>query len=167
MTGDQRTPDRGRGQVARNRLTGILAEQADRIFLLFIVAVCGFTLAEASGSDFGALSAPGPALWPTVVSVVTAGTAVLALWWGREAPESVDRRSFTRVIGCLGAFLLFLLLYDFAGFVPASALALLIILRWVCGENWLPSVLTASLGSVGTYSLFGLALQVPLTGFGS
>ena len=112
----------------------------------------------------GTLAGPGPGLWPFINSVAVIGLAPLVLL-ARHRFHPPSRAGLLRVVGVAVPLLLFVPLYDWAGFIGAGAPALLVIARWVGGMSWLPAIAVSVLTPVIVYVLFAMLLSVNLRAF--
>jgi len=111
----------------------------------------------------GHLTAPGPGLWPFVVSVlVTVLSVVLALVGRRGTDtEKFSRSSVLTAIAVL-TLVLFALVLPLIGFEIPSLLLTFVWLRFLGKESWVSSV-AISVGTVAVfYLLFVVLLQIPL-----
>ena len=112
----------------------------------------------------GTLAAPGPGLWPFINSVAVIVLALLVLL-ARHRFHPPARAGLLRVVGMVVPLLLFVPLYDWAGFIGAGAPALLVITRWVGGMRWLSAIAVSALTPVIVYVLFAMLLGVNLRAF--
>ncbi len=114
--------------------------------------------------DVGSLRLPGPGAWPFLLSLAfiflggwllfrpdPAAKTLTSLEprWGRLALALVTLFGYVMILGLLG-------------YLVATSLLLFVQLRWVESCNWRTSLLTAVLGSVISFVVFGLWLKVPL-----
>jgi putative tricarboxylic transport membrane protein len=132
-----------------------------RIAPLLLLA---FGVAAVIGSrrlGLGELTAPGPGLWPFIVSVLLTGTAVALVFL--DPAEDYERwtRGTMRIIAGLVSLGVFILLFQAFGFVAAAFLMLLLWLRVFGGESWRWSLGLAAAGTAVMYLLFVEALGVP------
>jgi hypothetical protein len=111
----------------------------------------------------GRMTAPGPGLWPFVVSgLIAVLSVVLALVdRGGTDTEKFSRSSVLTAIAVL-TLVLFAFALPLIGFEIPSLLLTFVWLRFLGRQRWFPSV-AISVGTVaGFYVLFVLLLQIPL-----
>ena len=111
----------------------------------------------------GQLTAPGPGLWPFVISVVITTLAVVLALTGRHGvdTEKFSRSSLTVAIAVATLVLLALAL-PVIGFEIPSLLLTFVWLRFLGKESWRSSIVI-SLGTVvAFYLLFVLVLKIPV-----
>jgi putative tricarboxylic transport membrane protein len=109
----------------------------------------------------GDVSAPGPGLWPTAVSLIVIGTAALLVF--RDIPEDYEawsRHSLVAAAG-FGILALFIQLFQVIGFLPASVLMLFVWLKVLAKESWRMSLLLAVVGAVALHFIFANVFEVP------
>ena len=115
------------------------------------------------GLGLGRLTAPGPGLWPFVVSVVITTLSVVLALTGRRGTdtEKFSRASVMTAIAVLTLVLLAFLL-PLIGFEIPSLLLTFVWLRFLGKESWRSSI-AISVGTVAAfYLLFVVLLQIPL-----
>jgi putative tricarboxylic transport membrane protein len=126
-----------------------------------LVGVAG--VVGSLGLGLGRLTAPGPGLWPFVVSVVITTLSVVLALTGRHGTDT-ERFSRASVMTALAVLTLVLLgvALPLIGFEIPSLLLTFVWLRFLGKESWRSSIVI----SVGTvfafYVLFVLLLQIPL-----
>jgi putative tricarboxylic transport membrane protein len=126
-----------------------------------LVGVAG--VVGSLGLGLGRLTAPGPGLWPFVVSVVITTLSVVLALTGRHGTdtERFSRASVMTAVAVLTLVLLGVAL-PLIGFEIPSLLLTFVWLRFLGKESWRSSIVI----SVGTvfafYVLFVLLLQIPL-----
>jgi putative tricarboxylic transport membrane protein len=126
-----------------------------------LVGVAG--VVGSLGLGLGRLTAPGPGLWPFVVSVVITTLSVVLALTGRDGTDT-ERFSRASVMTALAVLTLVLLgvALPLIGFEIPSLLLTFVWLRFLGRESWRSSIVI----SVGTvfafYVLFVLLLQIPL-----
>jgi putative tricarboxylic transport membrane protein len=126
-----------------------------------LVGVAG--VVGSLGLGLGRLTAPGPGLWPFVVSVVITTLSVVLALTGRDGTDT-ERFSRASVMTALAVLTLVLLgvALPLIGFEIPSLLLTFVWLRFLGKESWRSSIVI----SVGTvfafYVLFVLLLQIPL-----
>jgi putative tricarboxylic transport membrane protein len=125
------------------------------------VGVVGVALSLDYG--LGSLRAPGPGLWPFIISVVIAGLALLLLAVGRhlDDSEAFSRSSLLPVAGAV-TFVVLAVLMPTIGFeIPSLALCV-IWLRYLGGETWRSTILVSLATVAAFYALFLYGLGIPL-----
>lgn len=135
-----------------------------RLHLLGPLAVLGtgvVALVGAVGLSLGELTAPGPGLWPFVVALLVAGTAVILLVVDDPADYEPWTRGSVRVLGGIACLAVFVVLFEVIGFLLPAFAMLLLWLRVFGRESWRWSLGLAVAGSVGLWALFDQALGVP------
>ncbi|MFC0628127.1 tripartite tricarboxylate transporter TctB family protein [Kribbella deserti] len=126
-----------------------------------LIGVAG--LAGSLRLGLGELTAPGPGLWPFVISVVITSLSVVLAFVGRQAKdtEKFSRASVQTAVAIATLVLLALALPVIGFEIPSLALTF-VWLRFLGKESWRSSIVI-SLGTViAFYVLFVLLLQIPL-----
>lgn len=126
-----------------------------------LIGLAGLILSARLG--LGQLTAPGPGLWPFLISVVLTVLSVLLALTGRHGidTEKFSRSSLTVAIAVATLVLLALAL-PVIGFEIPSLLLTFVWLRFLGKESWRSSIVI-SLGTVvAFYVLFVLVLKIPL-----
>jgi putative tricarboxylic transport membrane protein len=115
------------------------------------------------GLGLGQLTAPGPGLWPFVVSVVITTLSVVLALTGRRGTdtEKFSRASVMTAIAVLTLVLLAFLL-PLIGFEIPSLLLTFVWLRFLGKESWRSSIAISVGTVVAFYLLFVVLLQIPL-----
>ncbi|TCO44522.1 tripartite tricarboxylate transporter TctB family protein [Kribbella antiqua] len=115
------------------------------------------------GLGLGRLTAPGPGLWPFVVSVVITTLSVVLALTGRRGTdtEKFSRASVMTAIAVLTLVLLALLL-PLIGFEIPSLLLTFVWLRFLGKESWRSSIAISVATVAAFYLLFVVLLQIPL-----
>jgi hypothetical protein len=135
----------------------------DLVSSLFWLAVAIFAVVQGAALKLGTLNRPGPGFFPFWGGVVL-GVLVLVLLAntvGKRAARSVTAFKSSKLLVVAGALLGYVVLLETLGFVAVSFLFLLLLLR-LEGRGWASSVLTALLGTLGSYALFQLWLKTQL-----
>ncbi|MCZ2811046.1 MULTISPECIES: tripartite tricarboxylate transporter TctB family protein [unclassified Modestobacter] len=135
--------------------------QLHRIAPLLLLA---FGVAAVIGSrrlGLGELTAPGPGLWPFIVSVLLTGTAAVLVFI--DSAEDYERWTggTVRIIAGLVSLGVFILLFQAFGFVVSAFLMLVLWLRVFGGESWRWTLGLAVSGTAVMYLLFVELLGVP------
>jgi len=111
----------------------------------------------------GKLTAPGPGLWPFVISVVITVLYVVLAFTGRRAvdTEKFSRSSVLTAIA-VATLVLLALAMPLIGFeIPSLALTF-VWLRLLGKESWRSSIIISLVTVVAFYVLFVILLQIPL-----
>ena len=116
---------------------------------------------QAQRLGVGSLTAPGPGLWPLIVSVVLVLTgAAVALRPGDDA-EAIGREGWIVVLGSI-SLVAYTLLFEVLGFeIPTIAL-LVFWLKVLGREPWRTAATVAVGATVSVYLVFLVALGVAL-----
>jgi hypothetical protein len=120
-------------------------------------------LVGSLGLGLGQLTAPGPGLWPFVVSVVITTLSMVLALTGRHGTdtERFSRASVTTAVAVLTLVLLGVAL-PLIGFEIPSLLLTFVWLRFLGKESWRSSIVISVGTVVAFYVLFVLLLQIPL-----
>lgn len=110
--------------------------------------------------DTGTLTAPGPGIWPLIISVALVVTSVLLLLLPESEKEEFTRRSVPIAVAMV-ALAAFVVLFQLFGFVLPAALLLLIWLRFLSRETWRSSILVTFVAVASLYVIFAFLLGVP------
>ncbi len=135
--------------------------QLHRLGPLVVLAVGVAAVVGAIGLSLGELTAPGPGLWPFIVSVVLTGATLVLLVV--DDPEDYERwtGSTARIAAGVAGLAVFIAAFELVGFVLPAFLMLLLWLRIFGRESWRWALGLALAGSVGMFLLFDQALGVP------
>ncbi|WP_219415095.1 tripartite tricarboxylate transporter TctB family protein [Pseudonocardia nigra] len=135
--------------------------QLFRLGPLVVLAVGVAAVVGAIGLSLGELTAPGPGLWPFIVSVVLTGSALALLLL--DDPEDYERWTggTARIVAGIAGLGVFIAVFEVVGFLLPAFLMLLLWLRIFGRESWRWSLGLALAGSIGMYLLFDQALGVP------
>lgn len=132
----------------------------------FALALFGLAVAGHSASvlDFGTLRQMGPGFFPLVLGLCLTGLGLLVAvpaWWREGAPSGVHLPEFAAV---LAAILVFALLMNRAGLIPATALSVLIATLPAPQRGWVWRPVLAVVVTVMTWAIFsaGLGMTIPL-----
>ena len=138
---------------------------ADRVsgmaLLVFALAVAW----EAAKLPFGSINAPDAGLFPLSLAVALAllsGLIVLGTWLPETAAAAMPSwRGAGRVMVAVTAMAAYIVVIDWLGYLLATALVMLLLLRGIERLKWRTSVAVTVVSVVGSYVLFG-RLGVPL-----
>lgn len=138
---------------------------ADRTSPLLIALGALVIYNQARQLPFGDLGRPGSGLWPTVVSLVTIVLCAVVFVIGGGMAESITKQQIRRIILFVLFIATFVPVYNLLGFVAASLVVMIGLLRYVGGERWVVSGLVALPATFAIYALFSTFLELPLRGF--
>ncbi len=115
------------------------------------------------GFGVGSPKSPGAGFWPLVIAFVMAGLGLTLLL--RPTPNAGGEAGESRW-GKFGISLATLLFYVAAleplGYLPATAVMLLVQFRWVENRSWRTSIVIALMAAVVSLILFRVLLKVSL-----
>ncbi|KAM9862949.1 hypothetical protein ACI1US_01189 [Leucobacter sp. BZR 635] len=111
----------------------------------------------------GTAKAPGPGMWPALVSVGLTLVAVFVLVTERDDSdyESLTKRSIVSVLG-FAWIAVFVVLFTHLGFTLASIIFSLVWLRFFAKESWRFTLIVAPLFTVAFVVIFSVLLRVPV-----
>jgi len=134
--------------------------QLHRIGPLLVLAVGVGAIIGSIALSLGALTAPGPGLWPFLVALLLTGTALVLVVV--DDPEDYEpfTRGSARIAGGLAGLAVFVAAFEVIGFLLPAFLMLLLWLRVFGREPWRWAVGLALAGSLGLYLLFDSVLGV-------
>ena len=132
---------------------------------LFFIAVAGYVLLAARSFPGEIDHVPGPGYFPTILSGILILLSVLLIVSSRHVSE-VSLGIFARqnrIVFVAGALTVayFVLLFVF-GFLIATPLYLIAILRYFSMTRWRSLLLTAVLTTAASYAIFTTVLEVQL-----
>ena len=128
----------------------------------------GAVALEAWRLGFGSFSRPGPGFVPFLAAAVMGGLAVIALIQSilertvAAAERFFNARELRRVILMITALVVYVLLWNFLGFVAATFLLLLFLYRVVEPLRWRTVFIAAALTLIAAYLLFSSLLGARL-----
>lgn len=125
-----------------------------------LVAAAATGLLAQGKLKMGTLAKPGPAMWPSVTSVLVLLAAAALLAFDRERPETSSGRGRTALLA-IASLLVFVGLFWVAGFLPAAIVMLIVWLRLFARQRWLPALVAGVLGAVSCWLIFSVLLGVP------
>ena len=117
--------------------------------------------------DFGAWNNPGPGMMPVLLGLFLAGlSAALWIMTARREP-SADPQPWVAarlwpVLSTLAVLLVYAALLDTLGYVVATFLVLIVLLRVLEPPRWSTTVLGAAVVTAASYGVFVRLLQVQL-----
>lgn len=140
------------------------ARYGDKIATLAIIAVCATVIIQSLRGGVGTLAAPESGFWPLVIAVAVIATTPLIFFTANDS-EAFPLRKMARALSIAVAMAVFVVLYEYAGFLIAGAVMMLYLLRVVCREPWKTTLLVGLITTAVTYVLFGVLLEVNLEPF--
>ncbi|MCZ2815558.1 tripartite tricarboxylate transporter TctB family protein [Modestobacter sp. VKM Ac-2984] len=144
------TADRGHRWRQLHRIAPLL------LLVLGVAAIIG-----SRQLGLGELTAPGPGLWPFIVSLLLTGTAAVLVLIDPAEDYEPWTRGTIRIIAGLVSLGVFILLFQTFGFVVSAFLMLVLWLRVFGGESWRWTLGLAVGGTAVMYLLFVELLGVP------
>ena len=160
------SPELGTRPMGKRLLAGLnrsLLGNADRVSGGFLVIVAGIALAEAIHLPFGSLRAPDAGFFPQCLSILLLifGLGIFFnSFISRTEPAQFNSQSTQVAIAAL-AFIIYALVLDKAGYVIATILIMLLVMRGLGGMKWKQSLLIAVPSVIVSYFAF-IELGVPL-----
>jgi hypothetical protein len=139
----------------------------ERVWGLGFLAAGGAYLAASLGFPFGDVAKPGPGFFPVGVGVfLCLAAAALLIGRRRGAPAgagiaSLSRDARARVSATVLGLVVFCLLLPWLGYPVCAFLFIALLLRRLGGARWPGVVVTAVLGALVSYYVFGVLLGVP------
>ena len=135
----------------------------DLVSGLFWLAVALFAIVQGHALKLGTLNRPGPGFFPFWGGVVLAVLSLLLLASAvrKRAGLALPALGSTKLLVVTAALLGYVVLLEPLGFVTVTFLFLLLLLR-LEGRGWVPSAVTAVLGTLGAFALFQLWLKTQL-----
>lgn len=133
----------------------------DRFSPLLILAVAVAAIVEAFRLGVGDFAEPGPGLWPLLVAGTAAVLAPIIFVVGHRftVPE---RQGLFRVGVIVLGLWVFVITYQWIGFIAAGFVMLMLVTRMAARERWLSSVLISALAPAAAYLVFATLLGVNL-----
>jgi len=136
-------------------------------YAVWIVFSCA-AAAESWRLGFGSFVRPGPGFVPFLAAALLGLLAVVGLIQsvqeksaGKKA-EGFDSRDMLRILMLIAALAVYVLLWDFLGFLAATFLLLLLLYRAVEPLRWRTVLIASVLTLVGTYFMFSTLLGARL-----
>src|SRR3990172_337439 len=139
----------------------------DNISSVVWLVLSVIVLEESWTLPFGTLSQPKPGFFPIVLGTLL-GLLSLCLFVKSRLGKTVrgdhleilpERGGWRRIGLTLGGMFIFYLIFDVAGFLLATFLLILVLVRFVEPQRWSYALAVAVLISVGSYLLFQLLLK--------
>jgi putative tricarboxylic transport membrane protein len=131
-----------------------------------LLALAFAALIESMKLPFGSVSAPAAGFFPLVLSVLLALTSLLGFVAALRQREAslVEEQSLTwkKILLTLGALLVFALAFERVGYLVATFLFIIFLLRVVEGKSWGLTLGVGLSAAIISYVIFGLLLGTPL-----
>lgn len=121
----------------------------------------------ARGYAFGTITRMGPGFVPVMLGILLVVFGLFAAWQGRTLPGvslNLRLRPFAYIIV---GIVVWVLLVDWAGFVPATVALILISAQSERGMKWTEAALLAAGISLVGYLIFIRGIGIPIAAFGS
>ena len=132
--------------------------------LFFMLAVGAFI--ESMKLPFGTVSAPAAGFFPTILAVLLALTSLFifvdALRGSHDDVPLGEPLKWKKILLTLGSLLVFGLVFERLGYLLATFLFILFLLRAVERQSWGLALSVALSASLVSYIIFGLLLGTPL-----
>ena len=121
---------------------------------------------ESTKLPFGSVSSPAagffPALLAALLAIISLIVFVDALRSGVADGVQAERLTWKKIVLSVGALLVFAFVFERVGYLLATFLFILFLLRAVERRNWGLAVAVAFSASFFSYIVFGLLLGTPL-----
>ncbi|TBU95613.1 tripartite tricarboxylate transporter TctB family protein [Phytopseudomonas dryadis] len=141
---------------------------SQRIFGLVLLCACvGLSIVAWGYHAPFSYEPVGPRAYPLLLLILLGLGAIYLLVKPASASTAhadeppLDRHILRKVVGCVVIFTLYAALFEPLGFVPASLIFGIAMVRLYDG-TWAASVISGLVMAVGLYLLFDKALDVPL-----
>lgn len=145
------------------KISYLFLRQGGRLGPLLIAIIATIFAIEAQQRQFGTLQAPGPAMWPTSIGILTVGLSVAAAFVSRDTPSLFRPKGLLRVLLYVVAMGVFVLLYPTVGFLLSAWLMCFVMLFLAARVKWYISMAVAIVASIVVYILFGSFLELPVS----
>ena len=132
--------------------------------LLFVALATGAFL-ESMNLRFGSVSAPAPGFFPAVLAALLGVASLLAFVEGLRSGDqdaNGERPSWKKIVSTVAALFVFAIVFERLGYLVATFLFIVFLLRAVERRGWGSAVAVAFSASLLTYVVFGLLLGSPL-----
>lgn len=140
----------------------------ERAWALGFLVASGAYLAAALAFPFGGVAKPGPGFFPVGVGVFLCLVAAASMIGRRRTTPAgagvatLSRDARARVSATILGLVAFCLLLPWLGYPVCAFLFIALLLRRLGGARWPGVVITAVLGALVSYYVFGVLLGVPL-----
>ncbi len=132
--------------------------------LFFMLAFGAFI--ESMKLPFGRISAPAAGFFPTILAVLLALTSLFifvdALRRSHDGVAQGEPLKWKKILLTLGSLLVFGLVFERLGYLLATFLFILFLLRAEERQSWRLALSVALSASLFSYIVFGLLLGTPL-----
>ena len=135
------------------------------VVALFFIALSCYVLFSAQSFPGKIDNVPGPGYFPTILSIILILLSVLLIASSgkvENAPLGIFSKKNSIVFIAGGVTLAYLGLIYVFGFLMATPLYLIAILRFFRMRNWRSVVLTAGITTAASYAIFTTVLEVQL-----
>ena len=133
--------------------------------ILFLLLALGAFI-ESMKLPFGRISAPAAGFFPTILAVLLALTSLFifvdALRGSHDDVPHGEPLKWKKILLTLGSLLVFGLVFERLGYLLATFLFILFLLRAVERQSWRLALSVALSASLVSYIVFGLLLGTPL-----
>jgi len=133
--------------------------------ILFLLLALGAFI-ESMKLPFGRISAPAAGFFPTILAVLLALTSLFifvdALRGSHDGVPHGEPLKWKKILLTLGSLLVFGLVFERLGYLLATFLFILFLLRAVERQSWGLALSVALSASLVSYIIFGLLLGTPL-----
>ncbi|WP_349359160.1 tripartite tricarboxylate transporter TctB family protein [Stappia sp.] len=140
--------------------------RAELIAALAFVATGVGALVIALDYPLGSITRMGPGFAPVGLSLLLIATAGVVALQARRAPESNVHFALRPFALIMGGILVWAVLVDRVGFVPATVLLVLACAYVEIGTTWRSSLLLAGGLCAAGYTIFIWGLGIPMSAFG-
>jgi putative tricarboxylic transport membrane protein len=132
--------------------------------LLFLALALG-AFFESMTLPFGTMSAPAPGFFPAVLAALLVVASLLAFVETQRSGDQGaqgERLSWKKIVLTVTALFVFAVVFERLGYLAATFLFIMFLLRAVERRSWGSSLAVAFSASFLTYVVFGLLLGSPL-----
>ncbi len=142
--------------------------RSDIAVAAILLALAGYIFLTASALPFGTARVPQTAFFPMALAVLLAILSLVLLAQalaGTKAPFDADKigsAGWFRIVATLATLVGFALVLERLGFLLATFLLMICLLRAIEAQSWGKVIAVALATSLITYGLFAWLLGVPL-----
>lgn len=143
-------------------------KRVDLIAAAALAALAGYILFESRQLNFGSMRVPHTGFFPRVLGILLAVMALAELVRAlrRSAPvlagEKIAAEGWFRIGATLATMLGFALVLEWLGFLLATFVLMVLLLRAIEAPRWSKVFIFALMTSLFSYGLFAWLLGVPL-----
>lgn len=137
--------------MSSNRTLGAMA-----VLMAAILAIFGWGLVAPF-----AYEPVGPRAFPMLTAALIAFCGLVLLVQGGSDADPVSRRTMTGILGLTAVLLVYALLFERLGYIPATLLMSAAVAR-IFGATWAQAALSGTVLAAGSYLLFDRVLDVVL-----